>query len=384
MPPQTLTTTDGSIRDLLRKLFERPFTSLFHNFYDRVFGNFFRYAFKKGIVSPKFTWQKEPFSPAQQKYLSTSTRLSPLRHPTPKRIRLFWATVHKFLIFEVSEFYCHYAGISWNSAYVQLPFGLFLKWAPETSIEEVLSMQAAYDAGLPVPYVLCYGEHPTVPGMPISILMLRMPGATPWKELWDWFGPEKQQQIIKELKMCLQTIRRWKRTEDGEEDTGKNDVICSITGGLIRSLRVPYTDDLKHHIGPYNTEAEFNEQLIECSRRHNQYHREKFTREEWGGTYDDFQARAATLHGVKHPIKFTQGDLTMHNVMVTYSGHLSAIIDWESAGWYPDYWEIATGTRFFEEGFWWREVLKQAMEKDFEKDIKNDQAVRTLTGDWLY
>ncbi|MCJ1479825.1 hypothetical protein MMC13_008511 [Lambiella insularis] len=40
-----------------------------------------------------------------------------------------------------------------------------------------------------------------------------------------------------------------------------------------------------------------------------------------------------------HASVFTHGDVAPRNIMVDQSGHITGIIDWELAGWYPDYWE---------------------------------------------
>jgi hypothetical protein len=37
---------------------------------------------------------------------------------------------------------------------------------------------------------------------------------------------------------------------------------------------------------------------------------------------------------------FTYGDLTPRNIMVDGNGQITAILDWERAGWYPEYWEF--------------------------------------------
>ena len=37
---------------------------------------------------------------------------------------------------------------------------------------------------------------------------------------------------------------------------------------------------------------------------------------------------------------FTHGDLTPRNIMVK-DDHITGVIDWENAGWFPDYWEYA-------------------------------------------
>ncbi len=44
------------------------------------------------------------------------------------------------------------------------------------------------------------------------------------------------------------------------------------------------------------------------------------------------------VHGGGHEIVFTHGDLNMRNILVK-DGRISGIVDWENAGWYPEYWE---------------------------------------------
>ncbi|KAJ2925333.1 hypothetical protein H1R20_g11795, partial [Candolleomyces eurysporus] len=38
---------------------------------------------------------------------------------------------------------------------------------------------------------------------------------------------------------------------------------------------------------------------------------------------------------------FTHGDIAPRNILVSKSGRILALVDWENAGWYPDYWEYA-------------------------------------------
>ncbi|KAG6102612.1 hypothetical protein E4U30_003830 [Claviceps sp. LM220 group G6] len=44
------------------------------------------------------------------------------------------------------------------------------------------------------------------------------------------------------------------------------------------------------------------------------------------------------VHRSGHEIVFAHGDLNMRNIMM-YNGRLSGFIDWETCGWYPDYWD---------------------------------------------
>jgi hypothetical protein len=38
---------------------------------------------------------------------------------------------------------------------------------------------------------------------------------------------------------------------------------------------------------------------------------------------------------------FTHGDIGLRNIMVDAEGCILAFLDWESAGWFPEYWEFA-------------------------------------------
>lgn len=50
----------------------------------------------------------------------------------------------------------------------------------------------------------------------------------------------------------------------------------------------------------------------------------------------------------KHGIVFTHGDLRPDNI-ISKNGRVTAIIDWEMVGWYPDYWGFAKA--FYIEAF---------------------------------
>lgn len=99
--------------------------------------------------------------------------------------------------------------------------------------------------------------------------------------------------------------------------------ICSIIGGPVFDHRIctsgPY--------GPYDDEAQMNIQirrltLEECQRY--------LSAEE-----NDLLSRA---DAIRHSLRFTHGDIAPRNIMVR-EGKISALIDWECAGWFPEHWE---------------------------------------------
>lgn len=54
---------------------------------------------------------------------------------------------------------------------------------------------------------------------------------------------------------------------------------------------------------------------------------------------DELDSSISEMHARTHlPITFTHGDLLPRNIMY-HDGAITAIIDWENAGWYPAHWE---------------------------------------------
>ncbi|KAK0483044.1 kinase-like protein [Armillaria luteobubalina] len=51
---------------------------------------------------------------------------------------------------------------------------------------------------------------------------------------------------------------------------------------------------------------------------------------------------AAPVYDEPHKLCFSHCDLNKTNILVTKDGRLAAIIDWEAAGWFPEYWEYTS------------------------------------------
>ena len=51
------------------------------------------------------------------------------------------------------------------------------------------------------------------------------------------------------------------------------------------------------------------------------------------------------MHQADHRIVFSHGDIGFHNIMVC-DGHITAILDWEYAGCYPEHWDFCKSLQF--------------------------------------
>ena len=90
--------------------------------------------------------------------------------------------------------------------------------------------------------------------------------------------------------------------------------------------------------------------------------------------------RVQKLFDNKHKILYTHGDLKHHNILV-HNGHISGCIDWESAGWYPEYWDLTTALRFAREDFWWYHFVLDLGGQKYLKYMDAERALLTLTTD---
>ena len=306
------------------------------------------------ILRPDFVWSY----PIRAPPLSSS--IPDVPRPTPWLIRRFWGYVHKVLI-KFSLRYVKWTGSTRETGIYPLPFGVLIKRSEKVRIEEALTTQAARAAGLPAPKIICYGEHADSTYGAISIMMTRMPGQELFEELWEWFSPEEKSTIIAELKTYVDTMRCWVNPWYGGEG------ICSVAGTSICSVRVP-----SRNIGPCKNEEDFNKLLMEPAQH--SYIR-SFS------NYEEKLVKTKLAHTVPHKIVFTHGDLLPWNILVSNDGHVTAIIDWEASGWYPEYWEYTTAWRFAKPGMWWFEIVDALSKGRYHGERDGDLAVLYLTSE---
>ena len=99
----------------------------------------------------------------------------------------------------------------------------------------------------------------------------------------------------------------------------------------------------------------------------------------------EFDVKVAEVHeekaksGSPYVLKFTHCNLKPSNILIDESGGVCAIIGWESAGWYPEYWEYVsmcqnadTQSLANEE---WLEMMRSVVPK-YEDELACDCAIR--------
>ncbi|KAI9376151.1 kinase-like protein [Aspergillus egyptiacus] len=70
-----------------------------------------------------------------------------------------------------------------------------------------------------------------------------------------------------------------------------------------------------------------------------------------------------------HSIVFAHGDLSPSNILVDGQGHITGLIDWENAGWYPEYWEHARAYQDFNAVPGWSAYLSLILPPQYASEI---------------
>lgn len=133
--------------------------------------------------------------------------------------------------------------------------------------------------------------------------------------------------------------------------------IANVTGGPLYDQLLP-SDSHTSRFGPFKTTADFHRHI----RRG--YDEERSPR--WA-EIDELVAK----HKGTWPIYFTHGDLTSHNIRVR-DDKVVGIIDWDTAGWFPSYWEYASAWGHNPHSEVWREAVDKFLEP-LPEDLAMDQ-----------
>ncbi|KAK0707180.1 kinase-like domain-containing protein [Apiosordaria backusii] len=195
----------------------------------------------------------------------------------------------------------------------RLPFGLYLKESDlEDELDRILNEAEALrwvqrHSDVPVPRPLDVVYRPG--GRQVAyLLMTRLPGFQLIRSL-NALSARGARQIMGQLEQYLSQIRKIPNTANEAM------AICNTLGGPIADMRLRGGKPL----GPFRDEADFSNIM----------------------RYPDDPGRQG------HEIVFTHADLNPRNILVdqfkrpdgSRGWMVTGIIDWEMAGFYPEYWE---------------------------------------------
>ncbi|OAQ68345.1 tyrosine-protein kinase, active site protein [Pochonia chlamydosporia 170] len=196
-----------------------------------------------------------------------------------------------------------------------------IKSGKTISLEEAEALQVAAQAGLLVPRILTTDSQPGG----INVLQMSHVDGQPLSEVWSTMTPRQKRCIALQLREILTNMRSLQ---------APTRLVGACSGGQFRDTRLCHS----HYFPSLVNEDEFNRYLIlSLSHVTPRPVRDAFARQQRNN----------------HRIVFTHGDLSPRNIIVS-NDRIVGIVDWEEAGWFPEYWEYV---KFFlrtgaEDGDW--------------------------------
>ncbi|GES66235.1 kinase-like protein [Aspergillus terreus] len=117
--------------------------------------------------------------------------------------------------------------------------------------------------------------------------------------------------------------------------------VASVDGGSLYDCRIPGPS---LRFGPFDTVQDF--------------HRHLRMGMEFDVRLDREVQELIKQQSQSWPLVFTHGDLSSLNILVR-GNDIAGIVDWETAGWYPSYWEYTTAHQVNpQNSFWANEIDK--------------------------
>lgn len=183
----------------------------------------------------------------------------------------------------------------------------FIKWPCQQSELDALRF-IADSTTIPVPKV--YRSHKYQRHLAVEMTYLR--GCETLRKAWRSLSAEQKKHITRQIADAIEQLRMLRPFDDQQ--------VSSTYGRPCRDIRV----GTSKVFGPFKDVTAFHDFLrgglsLEVSA-------------------NSFGRQVVKVHERKYAINYTHGDLASLNILVR-DGNLTAIIDWECAGWYPEYWE---------------------------------------------
>lgn len=205
---------------------------------------------------------------------------------------------------------------------------------------EAAALNLAAELGLPTPRVHEIKETgKNVDGADeVTIRMDFVEGQT-LEKVWPTLSVEEKRDYCRQLRGILERMRQaeWPGT-----------LIGSCDGRVVFDPRL-YGVKVGE---PFHTEEELN----------------KFILDVHDMTPPPIRDTLAKHQRTDHRIVFTHGDLHQGNIMVK-DGKITGLLDWEFAGWYPEYWDYVKFCNSSGGHRDWKEYTKEIFPKAYDKEL---------------
>lgn len=233
----------------------------------------------------------------------------------------------------------HLRSLHKPSGVVFISSKLCIKSTPFTRMAEAEAMRHVSKlTSIPVPKVYLAFEHK----QHVYVVMERVHGQ-PLSAGWSRRTPGSKAAIFEQLRLFINDLRNI--------ETAGSICVSDVCGGPIYDPRLPGNGEW----GPFPSIRDFHRRLRN------------------GIAFDDIQNPESIPQDLKNlflfherpwgkPV-FTHGDLSSLNILAQ-GDKVTAIVDWETAGWMPAYWEYTSARNANPQNQFWREEVDNFLTPD--------------------
>lgn len=224
-----------------------------------------------------------------------------------------------------------------HGAFVFVSSKLCIKFGPLRHLPEASAMRfVAQHTSVPVPKIYCAF---TRKGW-TYIVMERINGEMLGSR-WVKRSDKSKAEILQQLKRFVDELRKIPPSPEQGQQQG----VCNVDGGPIWDCRLP-GKSMRH--GPFESVHSFHRYLRNGSVAGPNH-------------YPEVSELINLQEGAWPPPVFTHGDLSSLNILVR-GDTIVGIIDWETAGWYPSYWEYTSASQVSPMNLFWGEEIDKFLE----------------------
>ena len=222
---------------------------------------------------------------------------------------------------------------------------LCVKYGPSRHLCEAEAMAyVAHHTSLPVPKVFCAFRKRGV----TYILMERIKGVS-IRKIWFSISANERDRLRSQLRVLLTALRSLSPPQPGR--------IGDVNYSKLYDDRI-----IAGGFGPFPTSRAFHRFL-----RHDVVKPVKDTE------LDELITNHSTQ---EYTTCFTHGDLSSSNILVR-GGMVVGVIDWEMAGWYPEYWEYTSAWHVNPYDEWWRPEVENLLDA-YPAELEMEKSRRKL------
>jgi aminoglycoside phosphotransferase (APT) family kinase protein len=173
------------------------------------------------------------------------------------------------------------------------------------------------------------------------ILIMTQVRGQPLQRVFHRLSYQEREQLSEDLKIVIHQLRRIPNKTPYR--------FANTLGSALFDYRVG-------EFGPFTQASDFHKHLIP-----------EYTEAETRRTI-------TPIHSRHHRSFFTHADINWTNILVD-QGRLTALVDWECAGHFPEYWEFTKAMYGIINNSAMEKVMRDAFDEDYEDELKVEQTL---------